>query len=359
MSLAEHPEPDWRMIGSQDAEGMTRRRSNGAARGGSEPDLRLLLDSAAEAFCSIDKNGVLTLCNASFLRMTRFARDGEVIGEDFQRLVHHSRADGTPYPRSECPVLKAAQTGVPAHVTHEVFCRADGTCFPVEYWAQPISGESSIEGAVCTFVDISSRKQAEAQQRLLNHELTHRVKNTLAVVQAVVDQTLRNTADPQSAVRTINARLVALSRAHEVLTRTQWDGAAMTEIVNSGTAVYGPDNARIRIEGPRIDVGPNAALALTMALHELCTNAIKYGALSNDSGTVDLQWTIGTGADAGFHLKWKERGGPPVITPARKGFGSRIIHEYCRSQLGDDEALLFEPDGVRWSLNAPLSCIRT
>jgi two-component sensor histidine kinase len=186
------------------------------------------------------------------------------------------------------------------------------------------------------------------------------VKNTLTVVQAIVGQTLQNSGDPQHAVRTINARLVALGRAHDVLTRTRWDGAAITDVINSGIAVYDPDNARIRIEGPPLKVGPNTALALAMAFHELCTNAIKYGALSNDTGTVLLEWTLGAGgADATCHLQWKERGGPAVVAPERKGFGSRIIHEYCRAQLGGDEALLFEPNGVKWTLNAPLSCMKT
>jgi PAS domain S-box-containing protein len=364
MTLAQHAQFNDQQVGevmhAPGAHDLMHRGSNARALGENAVDLRLLLDSAAEGFCSIDKNGAVTLCNASFLRMTGFERDQEVIGKDFHRLIHHSRADGSPYPRSDCPVLKVAQTGIPAHGIDDVFYRTDGTCFPVEYWAQPVARESSIEGAVCTFVDITERKQAEAQRRLLNHELAHRVKNTLAVVQAIVDQTLRHSDDPQHAVRAINERLVALSRAHEVLTQTQWDGAAITDVVKSGIAVYGSDNSRIRIEGPQMDVGPNTALALTMALHELCTNATKYGSLSNDTGIVVLDWTLGGGgADAAVHLRWKERGGPPVTAPARQGFGSRIIHEYCRSQLGGDEALLFEPDGVKWTLNAPLSCIKT
>lgn len=325
-----------------------------------EPDLRLFLDAAAEGFCSTDKDGAVTFCNAAFLRMTGFARQEQVIGQDFHRLIHHSHADGSPYPRSDCRVLKTARAGIPAHASDDVFYRADGTCFAAEYWAQPILRDGLIEGAVCTFLDITERNQAEAQQQLVNHELTHRVKNTLAVVQAIVDQTLRHSRDPQHAVRAINARLTALGRAHEALARTRWDGAAIADVVKGGIAVYGQDNDRIRIEGPPIDVGPQAALALTMALHELCTNAIKYGALSNHTGTVVLAWTLGAdGADATCHLQWKEQGGPPVIEPERMGFGSRIIYEYCRSQFGGDEALLFEPDGVKWTLHAPLGCMKT
>jgi len=316
-------------------------------------DLRLLLDSAAEGFCSLDRNGAITWCNASFLHMIGFQRAEEVIGKDFHHLVHHSRADGTRYPRSACAVLKTAQTGIPATVTDEVFYRADGTSFPIEYRARPIIHESAIEGAVCTFVDITDRKQAEAKQRVLNHELTHRVKNTLAVVQAIVLQSLRNSDAGKDAVAVIHARLVALGRAHEALTNGRSERAPIAEVVKNGIAVCA-DGSRIRMDGPRIDVGPNAALALTMALHELCTNGVKYGALSNDTGFVVLEWTVGEGDDAAFHLRWKEQGGPPVTAPKRTGFGSRIIHDYCRSQFHGDAVQSFEPDGLRWTLDAPL-----
>ncbi len=323
-----------------------------------EPDLGMVLDSVAEGFCSIDREGAITWCNASFLRMTGFERKDEVVGRDFHELIHRPLA-GSPDLRSDCPVLRAAQTGIHGHVVGEVFHRADGTDFPVEYWVRPIIREGRIEGAVCTFVDITERKRAEAQQQLLNHELAHRVKNTLAVVQAIVRETLRNSDEPKDALQAVNARLSALSQAHEALTRTRWDSAPIIDAIRSGIAVHGPDSPRIQVDGPRIDVGPETALALTMALHELCTNAIKYGALSNDTGKVVLEWALGGGAaDATFHLRWKERGGPPVTTPARTGFGSRIINDYCRSQLGGNTALLFEPEGVEWVLDAPSSSMK-
>ncbi len=307
MTSAQDSELDaWQAITVRSAPETTHRGSGERGRSDAHVDLRLLLDSAAEGFCAIDRTGVVTFCNAAFLCITGFARDDEVIGKDFHGLIHHSRADGSPYPRSDCPVLNVAQTGLPAHVVDEVFGRADGTVFPVEYWARPIFRESSIEGAVCTFVDITARKRDGERRRILTHELTHRVKNTLAVVQAIVDQTLRNTGDLANAVRTINWRLVALSRAHEVLTRTQWDGAAITDVIDSGLVTCGPGNPRVRIDGPELDLGSNTALALTMALHELCTNAVKYGALSNDTGTVSLAWALETnGAEPALHLCWR------------------------------------------------------
>jgi PAS domain S-box-containing protein len=322
-------------------------------------ELRTLIDTAAEGFCSIDREGVIRLCNASFLHMTGFRRNDEVVGKDFHQSIHHSRADGSPYPRADCPVLRAARTGIHAHVTDEVFYRADGTGFPVEYRARPIIRENQVEGAVCTFVDITGRKQAETRQRLLNRELAHRMKNTLSMAQAIVSQTLRGHDGPEDAVQAINARLFALGHAHELLTHTQWESAPIADVIKGGVAIHGSENWRIRAEGPRMDVGPNTALALTMALHELCTNAVKYGALSNATGTVLLDWALrGNAADARLRLRWKERGGPPVTAPARTGFGSRIISEYCKFELGGEVTLSFSPDGLEWALDAPLISLK-
>jgi PAS domain S-box-containing protein len=325
-----------------------------------QADLRTLLDTAAAGLCLIDRTGAIRMCNASFLRLTGFQRSEEVLGRDFHQLTRLAPEDGSPCLGPDCPVLKAARAGVDAHASDEMLHRADGTSLPVEYWVRPIAREGRIEGAVCTFVDITERKQAEAQQDLLNHELAHRVKNTLAVVQAIVSQTLRSSHEPKDAVEAVNARLLALGRAHDLLMRKRWDSAPFIEVIKSGIAAPGPKHPRIQVDGPRFHVGPGTALALTMALHELCTNAIKYGALSNDTGMVALDWNLRESGAAGtkLHLRWKERGGPPVAAPAHTGFGSRIIDEYCRSQLGGDASLSFDPDGVEWTLDVPLSATR-
>jgi PAS domain S-box-containing protein len=323
-----------------------------------QADLRMLLDSAADGFCSIDRSGVITLCNAAFLRLTGHRREQDVVRQDFHRLLHHSRPDGSPYPRSDCPVLRAAETGRHAHVTDEVFQRADGTSFPVEYRARPIERDGRIEGAVCTFVDITERRQAEARQQVINHELVHRARNILTVVQAIVSQTLRNTEDSRDAAHVVGARLAALSRAHDVLMRSKWEAAPIGDVVKEGVGVHGRASPRIRMEGPRLDVGPRTATALTMTLHELCINAIKYGALSSRTGGVSLTWTLeGSGAEQRFLLRWREQGGPPVKAPSRIGFGSRIIGEYCEGELGGRTLLSFKPAGLEWTLDAPANAM--
>ncbi|HEX2138835.1 MAG TPA: PAS domain S-box protein [Woeseiaceae bacterium] len=341
------------------AQDITGRKRSESILNWAEADLRLLLDSAAEGIYCLDVDGLVTLCNASFRRMLGFEREEEVIGKDIHGLIHHSRPDGTRYPKDECPILKTTQSGTHVHVIDELFFRRDGTSFPVDYSVRPIVRDSNIEGAICTFVDLTERKQAEARQELLNRELAHRVKNTLAMVQAIVGQTLRTAATPREAIDAINQRLVALGNAHTILTRTRWGNASMMDVVEGAIAIHRSQPHRIEVEGPRVELGSKAALAITLALHELCTNAAKYGALSRDSGTVSIEWSVSGGAaDASLHFSWKEQGGPTVTPPRHKGFGSRLISQAIASDLRGRAKLSFDPDGVRWTLKAPLTAIK-
>jgi PAS domain S-box-containing protein len=326
----------------------------------SQTNLRMVLDSAADGLFCVDREGLLTLSNAAFLRMLGFAREEDALGRDLHEIIRYSRPDGSRYPREETPIFKAARHGVHAHVTDEIFFRVDGTSFPVEYWVRPIVRESEIQGAVCTFVDATERKQAEARHELINHELAHRVKNTLAIVQVIVSQTLRKVSSPQQAQQAIMERLNALSQAHTALTRSRTGNAAITDIVEGAVAVHRPNEDRIRISGPRIDLGTKASLALTLALHELCTNAEKYGALSNETGIVTIEWAVRGGArDARFRLSWKESGGPPVAHPSSKGFGSRLVGQTIGADFGGRAELHFLPAGVEWLLDAPLTPLKS
>jgi PAS domain S-box-containing protein len=338
------------------AQDITERKETERALSRAQADLRLLLDSAAEGFYCIDREGATTLCNAAFLRMLGLAREEDAIGRDLHPVIHRARADGSPFPKEESPILKAAQYGAHAHVTGAVMFRVDGTSFPVDYWVRPIVRDAEIQGAVCTIADASGRKQADALQELLNHELAHRVKNTLAIVQAIVGQTLREAATPRDAMQAVNSRLIALGNAHSVLTRSRWGNAALVDVIEGAIATHRSAPPRIHVSGPRVELGAKSALAITLALHELCTNAAKYGALSNDSGSASIEWSVAGGAaDARFRLSWQERGGPPVAEPTRKGFGSRVISEPFGADFDGAARLAFDPRGVVWTLEAPLT----
>jgi PAS domain S-box-containing protein len=348
-------DPEYALVLAQD---VTTRKEAEHALARSRADLRMIIDSAAEGIYCVDRNGRLILCNAAFLRTLGFAREQDILGKDVHELIHHSHADGEPFARSDCPVVKTVQSGIHSHTPEAIFFRHDKTTVPVECWVRPIVRGGEIEGAVCTFIDITERKHAEAQQQLLMREMAHRVKNTIAMVQAIVGQSLRKTAAAQPVLRSISQRLVALGNAHTVLTRTRWGNASIVEVVESAIDVHRSHSARIRPHGPNIEVGAKAALGLTMALHELCTNAAKYGALSNDAGVVSIEWAIlGGAADARFRMRWQESDGPPVEPPTQRGFGSRLIVESVGGDLNGQAELEFHRAGVVWTLDVPLNAV--
>lgn len=206
-------------------------------------------------------------------------------------------------------------------------------------------------------LDITERKEAEAQQRLLMQELAHRVKNTLAMIQAIASQTFRGATSLESANETFSARLAALSRAHDLLVAGHKANAPMVGIAESVVGLQG-DPQRFSIGGPDVVLGPRPALALTLVLHELATNAVKYGALSNQTGKVTLSWRVDEieGA-AQFRLRWQESGGPPVVAPSRRGFGSRLIERTFPSQGGRAESA-YLPTGLVFTLDAPLDALK-
>jgi two-component sensor histidine kinase len=226
--------------------------------------------------------------------------------------------------------------------------------------AAPIrDADGAIRGAVCGAIDITERKRQQRHRELLLNELNHRVKNTLATVQSFAVQTLRNAPTVAEGRRAFEARLIALSKAHDVLTRENWEGAALGEVVAEALAAYAGErqNPRVRFEGDEIRLQPKTALAVSMALHELATNAVKYGALSNASGRVRLAWTI-EGDPSVLTLHWAETAGPPVVPPAKRGFGSRLIEYGLSHDLGADVRLNFAPDGVTCTITAPVDEIR-
>jgi two-component sensor histidine kinase/FixJ family two-component response regulator len=223
--------------------------------------------------------------------------------------------------------------------------------------ASPIrDGEGHFRGAVCAAADISDRKRQEQHRELLVNELNHRVKNTLTTVQSFAMQTLRNASSLADGRKRFDARLIALSKAHDVLVRENWDSAELREVIADSLAPYsGVAERRLRFDGPDIRIRPKAVLTLSMALHELATNAIKYGALSSHSGRIQISWTVGED----FQLCWKEMDGPEVTVPNRRGFGSRLIEQGLSREFRGQADLRFDACGVVCTIRAPLAEIRS
>ncbi|WP_207102983.1 sensor histidine kinase [Paracoccus shandongensis] len=226
----------------------------------------------------------------------------------------------------------------------------------LDFVYQPIRDEDGTVAHI--FVqgsDVTERVRGENHQRLLINELNHRVKNTLAAVQSIVGQTLRHAATPREAASAITARIMALSGAHDVLTRERWDGADLRALVESAVHPFrnpGPD--AFRLDGPEMRVGPYAAISIALALHELGTNAVKYGALSAPGGTVQVRWTV---ADRDFRLEWIETGGPPVIPSDRRGFGSRLILQVLPDQLQGRADMDHRPTGIAFTLTTSVEAV--
>ena len=234
--------------------------------------------------------------------------------------------------------------------------RKDSSLVHVAVTLAPMQKNGQVIGLSAIAHDISARIRAEEHQRLLLNELNHRVKNTLATVQSIVSQTLRTASDPQQATSAIENRLIALSRAHDVLTRQNWEGAQLSEIVSVALEPFRSlTEDRLHWTGPRIWLPPRMALAIAMALHELATNAVKYGALSNATGAVSFQWKIATGHGCKtLQLRWEETGGPPVEEPRRRGFGSRLLERSLADDLSGAVKIEFVSSGIVCLVEAPL-----
>jgi len=203
-------------------------------------------------------------------------------------------------------------------------------------------------------VDVTERKRSEERTKLLIDELNHRVKNTLATVQAIVGQTLKDGQPDKEARATIEARLQSLSRSHDLLTRENWEGAALHNVVEQALHPFMPSGAQkqVRVDGPQLRLRPKVALSLGMALHELATNASKYGALSVDSGRIDIQWKIArTEGQQRVDFTWSESGGPQVQPRTRRGFGSRLIEHGLAHELGGSAGLSYLPEGINCKIS--------
>jgi PAS domain S-box-containing protein len=203
----------------------------------------------------------------------------------------------------------------------------------------------------------ASEASAERDRRLLTSELEHRVKNTLALVQAIVSQSLRNASTPGEARQSIEQRLVSLGRAHEILTENSWAAAPIHSVIGAVTAVHGANPDHIKASGPDFKVNARAAVNLSLALHELCTNAAKYGALSTEAGRVELEWSVRDGTSPMFEIIWREIGGPAVAPPTRTGFGSRLIKASVSGDNAYPSQIEYLAEGVKWQASSPLRLV--
>ncbi|MDX6749725.1 HWE histidine kinase domain-containing protein [Geminicoccaceae bacterium 1502E] len=320
----------------------------------SERRLREVLEALPTAVYTTDAEGHVTFYNRASVTLS--GRRPELGTDRWCISWRLYQPDGTRLPHAECPMAVALRENRAIEGAEIVAERPDGQRLPCLAYPTPLRDSAGkLVGAVNMLVDISERKRAEERRQLLIRELNHRVKNTLATVQSIAAQSFRREARSEAHQR-FEGRLITLSRAHDVLTRESWEGAELHDIVAQAMEpLCGEDEDRLEIGGPELRLRPKMALSLAMALHELCTNAAKYGALSNEAGRVGVTWRIEVqDQDRRLHLRWAESGGPPVEVPQEKGFGSRLIERGLAWELGAVVRLEFPPSGVVCEIAAPL-----
>ena len=304
--------------------------------------LSTILDGIGDGFYAVDRDWRIILFNREAERHFRHSPE-DVLGHKLWDLFPSARetALGTLFTKT----MESRET-IRSETESVIF----GSRW-LSYRLFPLG-----DGMGVVFRDMTDRKRAEEQRDLLINELEHRVKNTLTTVQSIASQSFRAAGIAPEALRAFDARLIALGNVHGVLTKQSWDAADLHDVVWAALHPHSaPDRDRFTVEGPNVQVGPKCAVAFSMAVHELATNAIKYGALSADSGHVEIAWSA---ADDRFHWQWRERGGPPVTVPERTGFGSRMIERALALQLSGTATIDYPPAGLVCTIDAPLAAMR-
>jgi PAS domain S-box-containing protein len=305
-----------------------------------DEQFRLLLDAVPNGMMATDEAGVITFVNSEIEKMFGYSRE-ELIGRGVEVLIperFRAAHPGLRHHFAKSPQLRPMGQG------RELFgLRRNAAEFPVEIGLNPFRSGDRLLVVACV-IDIGERKRNEEHIQFIMHELSHRSKNLLAVVLGIANQTVR-TGDVQK----FESRLMALARCHDLLVEKGWEGALIEALIFAQLKPFADAADRIDAAGPLIMLHPEAAQNIGLALHELATNAMKYGALSSPEGRVVIRWDIDDQQTRRiFRLYWEERGGPPVSPPAHEGFGHRLLNRLGNETADTEVSLVFASEGVSW-----------
>jgi two-component system CheB/CheR fusion protein len=259
-------------------------------------------------------------------------------------------------PAEEQPLQVAARSGGPVANFEGQLLRSDGERRDLMITSTPLLDEAGkSRGAIAAIVDISERKHAEARQQVLLYELQHRVKNIIATISALASRTLRTDSSAQQFADAFLGRLRGMAATHDLLSRANWSGAPLGELINSALRTLGSvDGSNVGVKGPEVMMAPNAAATLGMAFYELATNATKYGALSTPSGRVEVTWRTEESNPGGrVVVTWRESGGKPPDKNAPPGFGMSFVKRSVEYELHGTAAMEHTGDGLRWMIEFP------
>jgi PAS domain S-box-containing protein len=299
-----------------------------------------------------ERDNPIIFANASFLALTGYDRQ-EVLGESFNSLMARG-ANTEALARVEAAFAGRSDGNPEIH-----YRRRDGGEFWASIFISPVpDGRGEVVQNFVSLVDLTSHHQSKVHAEMLIAELNHRVKNTLSTVQSIAKRALRTASAPEVIRESIESRLLALSRSHDLLTRESWHSVGLLDLIKEATEPFGVADglaARFVITGENIRLPPKSALALGIAIHELATNAVKHGALCNEAGSVLIAWTVepSPGGDR-LHVRWQEQDGPCVTPPSRKGFGSRVIERGLAHELEGTVHVDYPASGIVCTIDVPM-----
>ena len=309
---------------------------------------RRVLESSPVAIYQTDKDGMLVGFNSA--AATLWGREPQLGRDRWCGSFKLYQPDGHPMPLEACPMAQAIRERRQIAGVEAIFERPDGSRGAFLAYPTPLfDPEGELAGAINVLVDITERKRAEDLQKTLLDELNHRVKNTLATVQSIAAHSFHDDGDPAGMRQAFEARLMALSGAHNQLAVRRWEAADLTDIV---AGILGPYSGEaVFCEGPSLQLPTRVSVTLAMVLHELATNAGKYGSLSERRGRLVVHWTR---TPEGVALEWRETSGPVVSEPSRDGFGLRFIRGAIQRELAGRVDFDFAQSGLRCRIFAPL-----
>ena len=320
----------------------------------SEARLRRIMDNVLAFVATLTPDGMLTEVNATGINITGLTRE-DFVGRAFWDC--HWWAYSADVQQRVRMAIQRAALGETVRYDESIKI-ANDSMITIDFQIAPVFNESgNISELVTSAVDVTERKRGEHRIRLLMREVNHRSKNLLTVVQAIARQTARD-SDVATFVTRLSDRISGLAASQDLLVKSDWRGADLTELVESQLGHFKDlFGKRIRFEGSPLRLTPVGSQAMGMALHELGTNASKYGALSNDKGKVLIKWGCESKPEPMFNIAWQEYGGPPVDQPTRRGFGQRVIGPMIEASVFGRATIEYSKNGLNWKLSAPINKI--